>query len=381
MQSTLAASLRRWTFLVLFFSTALPAVMAAPEPSLLPPFGAEGKEFTSKAQNNHVVQGWLPKDWDDNTEWAPITATYSKLDDSPDPGSTALRIDLEKMDDGQLQLTSYAGERLYEHGKTYRIMGWLRSSNQVAVAVAVRQSADPYERYYEQELMADGTWKQFNFDFTPQKDIKAIIMFMVKNVGTLDLAGVIVTDKITAISPPAAQPVPTAAAAKSLLPALGPDGENVTVKAKGDHIVQGWLPTGWNDNTEWAAINATYSKLNESPVKEAPALRITVEKMDDGQLQLTSYTAERIYDHGRIYRVTGWLRSPESDAVSVGARQSEDPYEMYFEKELPTGKEWKQFEFEFAPKMDIKALIMFCVKNAGTVDLAGVTMTDEGSAE
>jgi len=382
MHSSPAASLRRWTFPVILLASSLPQFLAAAENSLLPAFGPDGNEFTTKAQSNHVVHGWLPKDWEDNTEWAPISATYSKLDDGPEQSVPAIRVNLEKMDDGQLQFTSYEGERTYEHGKSYRVSGWVRSPNQTAFSVGARQSADPYEMYYEQEFPTEGTWKPFSFDFAPAKDIKALIMFVVKTVGVVDLAGVAVNDR----GPTENLPVPPTAPAtttpgKSLLPPIGAEGDPFTTKAKNDHVVQGWLPTGWNDNTEWASVTATYSKLDENPSKEGVALRMKVEKMDDGQMQLTSYAGERIYDHGRIYRVSGWVRSPDQLVLSVGARQSEEPYELYHEKEIPTEQVWKQFEFEFAPKKDIKALIMFAVRNVGTVDLANVTMTDEGPAE
>ena len=51
----------------------------------------------------------------------------------------------------------------------------------------------------------------------------------------------------------------------SLLPAFGNDGEKFTVSAKDGHAVHGWLPVGWVDNSVWAAVNATYSKLADSP--------------------------------------------------------------------------------------------------------------------
>jgi hypothetical protein len=382
MHSSLAVSLRRWTFPAVFLAVALPQLLTAAETDLLPAFGPEGHDFTTKAQSNHVVHGWLPTAWDDNTEWAPITATYSKLDDSPDPAATAVRINLEKMDDGQLQLTSYSGERTYEHGKSYRVSGWVRSVNQTAITIGARQGGDPYEMYFEQDFPTEGTWKPFAFDFAPTKDIKAIIMFEVKNVGVVDLAGVTVTDQGPASNPPTPPaPLPTTVAGKNLLPPIGADGDPFTTKAKNDHVVQGWLPKDWNDNTEWASVTATYSKLDENPSQTGVALRMKVEKLDDGQLQLTSYAGERIYDHGRIYRVSGWVRSPDELVLSVGARQSEDPYEMFYAKDIPTQPAWKQFEFEFAPKKDIKAIIMFAVQKVGTVDLANVTMTDEGPAE
>ena len=102
---------------------------------------------------------------------------------------------------------------------------------------------------------------------------------------------------------------------------------------------------------------------------------------EGGVLQLTSYAGLRVYEVGKIYRVSGWVRSANGAEISVGARQLEDPYEMYHEKELALEATWKQFEFEFSPKKEFKAIIMFTVKNVATVDLAGVVVTDEGSAK
>jgi hypothetical protein len=76
--------------------------------SLLPAFGEEGKEFSTKAKDGNVVHGWLPTDWTDNSEWAPVSATYTKLTDSPDKAAGAVRIKVEKVEEGgQLQLTTY----------------------------------------------------------------------------------------------------------------------------------------------------------------------------------------------------------------------------------------------------------------------------------
>jgi hypothetical protein len=142
--------------------------------------------------------------------------------------------------------------------------------------------------------------------------------------------------------------------------------------------VKGWLPTEWKDNSEWAPVSATYEKLADSPDKTAGAVRIKVEKVDEGgQLQLTTYQGIQKYKKGTHYLVTGWVRSPGGLAVNVGARQMADPYEFYHEQELATGKEWKRFEFAFTPTMDISAFIMFVVREAGTVDLAGVAVQEK----
>jgi hypothetical protein len=164
---------------------------------------------------------------------------------------------------------------------------------------------------------------------------------------------------------------------RSLLPAFGNEGAEFTTKAQGSHVVKGWLPADWKDNTEWASVSATYSKLADSPDKAAGAVRIKIEKVDEGQLQLTTYSGNQKYKKGARYLVTGWVRSPDRLTVNVGARQTGEPYEFYHEQELTTGPEWKRFEFAFTPAMDFQAFIMFVVREAGTVDLAGVVVEEK----
>ena len=169
-----------------------------------------------------------------------------------------------------------------------------------------------------------------------------------------------------------------AEAPKSLLPAFGNEGAEFTIKAKDGHVVKGWLPTEWKDNSEWAPVSATYAKLADSPDTVAGAVRIKIEKVEEGgQLQLTTYGGIQKYRKGTRYFATGWVRSPGGLAVTVGARQMADPYEFYHEQELATGTEWKRFEFAFTPTMDISALLMFVVREVGTVDLAGVVVQEK----
>lgn len=168
-------------------------------------------------------------------------------------------------------------------------------------------------------------------------------------------------------------------APKSLLPAFGTEGADFTVKGQSEHVTKGWLPTEWKDNSEWAQVNATYSKLADSPDKAAGAVRIKVEKVDDGQLQLTTFQGNQKYAKGKSYVVSGWVRSPDKTVVKVGARQKGEPYEFYHEEELTAGAEWKKFEFAFTPAMDLEAFVMFIVREAGTVDLAGVAVVEKAA--
>jgi hypothetical protein len=107
------------------------------------------------------------------------------------------------------------------------------------------------------------------------------------------------------------------------------------------------------------------------------AVRIKVDKVDYGQLQLTTYGGVQKYKKGTRYVVTGWIRSADALSLHVGARQMSDPYEWYHEQELSTGSEWKKFEFAFTPAMDLSAFVMFVVRETGTVDLAGVALEEK----
>lgn len=173
----------------------MPTLADVPK-SLLPTFGDEGKEFTTKAKDGNVVKGWLPTDWTDNSEWAPVSATYTKLTDSPDKAAGAVRIKVEKVEEGgQLQLTTYQGVQKYKKGTKYVVSGWIRSADHTSVKVGARQMNEPYEFYHEEDLAPTSEWKRFEFAFTPVMDIEAFLMFIVHDPGTVDLAGVAVEEK------------------------------------------------------------------------------------------------------------------------------------------------------------------------------------------
>jgi hypothetical protein len=174
---------------------ALPLQAQAPK-SLLPTFGEEGKEFTVKARDGNTVKGWLPTDWTDNTDWAPVTATYTKLTDAPEKGAGAVRIKTEKVEEGgQLQLTTYQGTQKYKMGTKYVVTGWVRSAEHTGIKVGARQITEPYEFYHEDDLSTGPEWKKFEFTFTPAMDFQAFLMFVVRDVGSVDLAGVTLEEK------------------------------------------------------------------------------------------------------------------------------------------------------------------------------------------
>lgn len=164
---------------------------------------------------------------------------------------------------------------------------------------------------------------------------------------------------------------------RSRVPVFGKAGWEFNKQAKSSHDIRGWLPQGWLDNSSWAALSATYTKLTDSPDAEVSAVRIKLESLDNGQLQLTSWQGEYEYFKDKKYVVSGWVRSPNESIIKVGAREHAEPHAFYAQGDLTPTAEWARFEFVFEPEMDCDAWIMFVMTKPGTVDLAGVMVTEK----
>ena len=182
--------MRKLLSLLALLFTGLAAPAQEKPASLLPAFGAEGRDFTAKAQGGKAIKGWLPTGWDDNSDWAQLAVTYTKLKDGPKEGVTAVRLEVKDFSEGQLQLTSFSGKRVFKKGVKYAIEGALRDSGDFKVGV--RQPGEPYEFYVEQDLTGGKEWKPFKFEFTFDADKEAFVMFVMPGNATIDLAGVTV---------------------------------------------------------------------------------------------------------------------------------------------------------------------------------------------
>jgi hypothetical protein len=179
---------------ILLGGLALSALAELPA-SLLPAFGNAGGEFKKKAQPGHDIHGWLPKHWVDNSSWAPVSATYTKLTDSPDKDAGAVRIEITKVDGWQLQMTTWEGNHDYKQGTKYVVTGWVRSPLLSSIAVGFREDAEPRNYYDQKDLVTGGEWKRFEYVWTPEKDCMAWLMFFTKKPGIVDLAGIVVEEK------------------------------------------------------------------------------------------------------------------------------------------------------------------------------------------
>ena len=71
----------------------------------------------------------------------------------------------------------------------------LASPDHTNVKVGDREVEDPHVFYDQIDLPTTSEWKRFEFEFTPEMDSAAWIMFVFKQPGTVDLAGIAVYEK------------------------------------------------------------------------------------------------------------------------------------------------------------------------------------------
>jgi hypothetical protein len=168
---------------------------AEPAASRLPVFSPVGYQFNKACKDDHLVTGWLPKNWVDNSKWAAVNATYTKLEDPPEKGVGAVRIEAKNVDSGQLQLTTFEGTNQYFKGTRYLITGWIRGTMNSTIKVGVRDEAEPKGFFEELYLTGTPVWRPFELVFVPEKDCDAWIMVVMREPGTADIAGLAVTEK------------------------------------------------------------------------------------------------------------------------------------------------------------------------------------------
>jgi hypothetical protein len=180
---------------VLFGGLAIVAFAAEPPKSLLPVFGTKGWTLQGKGMPGYDIRGWLPKDWIDNSSWAPVSVVYTQLDDAPAADIGAVRVEVTKRHSHHAQMTTKDSARPYKKDTTYVLSGWIRGPEDADVYAGFRENDEPHHYYAGQNLSATAEWKRFTVEWTPEMDTTAWVMFSFHKVGTVDLAGITLEEK------------------------------------------------------------------------------------------------------------------------------------------------------------------------------------------
>jgi hypothetical protein len=112
----------------------------------------------------------------------------------------------------------------------------------------------------------------------------------------------------------------------------------------GEARVTGALPSGWQDNSGWARVWASYTPASED---DTPFLRVAVSKAESGRTCLCVPHLPDVADEA-FYRVTARLRSPSRMLATLTVRFAGPPYSaLWTQTWSPAAERWDERSFTF----------------------------------
>jgi hypothetical protein len=142
---------------------------------------------------------------------------------------------------------------------------------------------------------------------------------------------------------------------------------------------RGSLPAGWVEDSHWADVAVTYGPLREAPFAGAQSLRVAVERVERGRVQVVIPDVVVVPSH--FMRLRFAVRSPTSGSVEVSLRQRGEPYRTYWTTTFHGRPEWAVVEaLASVDSVDREAVLMFAFESPGVVeidDLVAVYLTPE----
>jgi len=120
----------------------------------------------------------------------------------------------------------------------------------------------------------------------------------------------------------------------------GLEGPYSAISPKPDSTITGELPDGWNLINGNAEAELAEESANVHEGKSA--MRVTLNAAGSQRLEVGT----RLKMEKKAYRFTIWLKSDGLNEMVVFARQTGDPYTVYFKKSVKVSPEWAAYTVE-----------------------------------
>ena len=153
-------------------------------------FGPTGFTMHQSKDNGAVVRGWIPLGWIPHNSTPLLDAHFSKVEEVPQPGLTAIELRLDGPNKGQTELR---GPRVIcQRYNKCVIEGWVRSPIKSDLGVTIAQFVDPAQKYREQLVRTTPEWKRFRIQYTPTQNIASEVRLFANTGAHLQVASVTV---------------------------------------------------------------------------------------------------------------------------------------------------------------------------------------------
>jgi hypothetical protein len=129
--------------------------------------------------------------------------------------------------------------------------------------------------------------------------------------------------------------------------------------------ITGVLHSAWSDNSAWADVTVDY----QNQIEEGRAFtRVDAKAIRTGRVQLAHGMG--VNEQASLYVISMEARSPDSQSIDVGVRQSGPPYEFLWQRRIALGGRWQTFDFALELPARSEPISMFIVQtSAGRFDI------------
>jgi len=287
------------------------------------------------------VQGELPPEWEDNSNWADVDVTYARLGGGGTDGGAALEMRVGRVSSGRVQLISRAVHPA--PGSVITIHLAVASPDHVPVEILLRQAGPPYTTWWRRVVWTGPSWRTVNFQFPVRfNDPDPYFMIAVERPGVVRLDNVRV--ELSDL--------------KSWLEPLLRTGPNL--------LPSGRFPLGltnaWTLSHVGRSMNSAGPDYDRTAPSGAPPLKVTTR-------------CERAVLYSPLFAVL-----PEKEYVVSFDICSEDPHTPFEAAALPgkarksvvVERRWQRVSLRFRPPLSSGGIVQLRFTSPGTFWLDGV---------
>jgi len=296
------------------------------------------------------ITGELAHEWQDNSDWADLTAEYVCDPENPHSGERSQKVILSRHGSGAVQIKQNVR---FEAAHQYTFSIWLRGQNGATLSLQLRRATEPYTTHASIPVTLSEEWREFSITGVSPDDTTGVVMIFAGEPVTFWMDDAVFKDAtkangavdVTLRNPGLEVPY------RDLPP------PNPEKKAK----ITGSIANGWGDNSNWADVEIAYAPDTERPHSGKTAQRITVGRVAGGAVQFV----QDIELNKGIYAYSIWLRGQPGTNVSVVLRRA-DPATQYAATTATLTDGWQEFTAAGVVPEKARCLLMLITKSPST---------------
>lgn len=139
-------------------------------------------------------------------------------------------------------------------------------------------------------------------------------------------------------------------------------------------VITGEIDALLQEDSAWADVEVTYSRLTENPAEGEAAQRIKVDRVAANSRIQLSYRDFPLTP-GQDLEIRFFGKSSDYTPISLRAVQKAPPYKTFWERSIPLVAEWQEIRSTVPGIYDVdNTQLLFVVSQPGTVDLDSLSI-------